>query len=40
MVDVTIQVRDMNMVMVTGLEDDTLSSQRESSPKAQVVGRK
>jgi hypothetical protein len=33
MVDMTIDLTDMAMVMAMGTEDDTLSSQRKSSPK-------
>ena len=35
MVDMTIDLTDMNMVIniVTGMEDDTPSFQRKSSPK-------
>lgn len=36
MVDMTIDLTDMNtiMVVVMGMEEDTLSSQRNSSPRA------
>jgi hypothetical protein len=33
MVDMTIDLTDMDMIMVTGMEDDTPSSQRKLLPK-------